>query len=111
MSDTDGGANSPGPNREKPLIEAECAWCGLVTLNIDELGCAVSEGNDRGLCEFVCPFCARVATKSVGLLEIKALVLAGARILVHAPLEFLETKKGAPVSWDDVLDFRLALGL
>lgn len=96
-----------GP-REDSLVEAECAWCGLVTVAIDDLGCIASHADERGLCEFVCPLCARLATKSVSLLEVKTLLIAGARVLPHAPLELLEAKEGDALSWDDVLDFGLA---
>lgn len=96
---------------EDALVEGECAWCGMVTVPIDHLGCIASEADERGLCQFGCPLCGRLATKSVSLLEVKTLLVAGARLLHHAPLELLEPKTGDTVSWDDVLDFGLAFEL
>lgn len=96
---------------EDALVEAECAWCGLVTVSIDDLGCIASLADDHGFCEFVCPLCGRLATKGVSLLVVETLLVAGARPLAHAPLELLEPKKGDALSWDDVLDFRLAFEL
>ncbi len=93
------------------LVEAECAWCGLVTVAIDDLGCSASQADERGLCEFVCPLCERLVTKSVSSLEVKTLLVAGAHVLARAPLELLEPKTGDALSWDDVLDFGLAFEL
>lgn len=93
------------------LVEAECAWCGLVTIVISDLGCVASQADELGLCEFVCPLCGRFVTKSVSLLEVKMLAVAGARLLDQAPLELLEPKTGEALSWDDVLDFALAFEL
>lgn len=100
-----------GGPEEDAFVEAECAWCGLVTVAIDDLGCIASQADERGLCEFVCPLCGRLATKSVSLLEVKTLLVAGARLLTRAPLELLEAKSGPELSWDDVLDFGLAFEL
>lgn len=100
-----------GGSGEAAFVEAECGWCGLVTLPIEDLGCIASQADDRGLCEFVCPLCGRLATKSISLLEVKTLLLGGARLLAQAPLELLESKQGDALSWDDVLDFGLALEL
>ena len=94
---------------ESALVEVDCAWCGLVTLEIGELGCLASDAEERGLCQFMCPLCNRLTMKSVRLLEIKTLIVAGAQVLATAPLELLEPKTGDPLSWDDVLDFTLAL--
>lgn len=90
-------------------MEVDCAWCGLVTVAMRELGCAVSEADGGGLCQFICPLCGRLVTKRLGLLDIRALILAGVSTSQLAPLELLEHKNGDVVSWDDVLDFRLAL--
>ena len=100
-----------GRPREDALVEGECPWCGLVTVAIDDLGCIASQADERGLCQFVCPLCGRLASKSVSLLEVKTLLVAGARLLAHAPLELLEPKTGDAISWDDVLDFGLAFEL
>ncbi len=78
-----------------------------MTVTIHDLGCTASDVDERGLCQFVCPVCGRLATRSVSLLEVKTLIVAGAVALPHAPLELLEPKKGDPISWDDVLDFSL----
>ncbi len=96
---------------EDLVVEVDCPWCGLV--KVDDRGARVCRVGRRGggLCQFVCPLCGRLATKSVSLLEVKTLLVAGAHLLAHAPLELLEPKKGDALSWDDVLDFRLAFEL
>ena len=93
------------------VVEAECTWCGLVTLDIGEIGCLASEADNGGLCEFVCSSCGRIAVRGINLIDVNTLIIAGARPLTHAPLELLEPKTGDPLSWDDVLDFALAFKL
>ena len=93
------------------LVQVSCPFCGPAELAAGALACGVDpEGSSRGLCQFTFPSCARLVF--VGTVEAAANVLLaeGARPFAGpAPFELLETHRGAPVSWDDFLDFHLAL--
>lgn len=104
-----GRARDPFRADHCALVEGACAWCGLVTVAIDQFGCTPSQADGAGLCQFVCPVCSRLNTRGVGLLEIKTLIVAGARFVPTAPLELLEARTGGALTWDEVLDFSLAL--
>lgn len=92
-------------------VHATCRWCGEIQVGLDELRCSARLAEDPGgLCEFRCPVCDRLVLRAVAAEESAMLLEAGARLLGGAiPFELLEERSGPPVSWDDVLDLRLAL--
>lgn len=92
-------------------IRVACPWCGSIGLPPGEVRCAqaVREA-EPGLCEFNCPTCGRLiilpatpagvaAARDVGAAELRGPV----------PRELLEAHGGPTLSWDDVLDLRLAV--
>lgn len=92
-------------------VEAQCRWCGTVTLRTIDLRCAVDPGGEgAGLCEFACPICDRLVFVASTAAGIHALASEGARgITGQAPFEILEPHKGPALSWDELLDLHLAL--
>jgi hypothetical protein len=75
-----------------------------------DVRCEVSEQGSDALCEFACPICRRLILLASAEDRTRALWIAGAgRIAGAVPFEFLERHDGPRISWDDVLDFRLAL--
>ena len=41
-------------------VQAECPWCGMVTLRPKEVRCEADPRTDEALCEINCPVCHRV---------------------------------------------------
>ena len=66
----------------------------------------------RGLCELACPSCSQPILFPAAAEVTKALFEAGAqRVTGAVPFELLETHSGPPLSWRDLLDFKMALEL
>lgn len=93
------------------LVQVSCPFCGPAELRAGALSCGVDpEDSSRGLCQFACPSCARLVFVAKVRAAADVLLVEGARPFAGpAPFELLETHRGAPVSWDDFLDFHLAL--
>ena len=92
-----------------PRVHTRCPWCGLVELLVSELTCSgAGPGEDRGLCQFTCPECSRPVFVAVSPSDVALLWTEGAGEGC-LPLELLEPHSGPPLSWDDLLDFHLAL--
>ena len=86
-------------------VQAECPWCGMVTLRPKEVRCEVDPRTDEALCEINCPVCHRVVyakTTHEGVRIIRAAGAVGIAGLV--PFELLERRSGPPLLWDEVLD-------
>ena len=86
-------------------VQAECPWCGVVTLRPKEVRCEVDPRTDEALCEINCPVCHRVVyakTTHDGVRLIRAAGAVGIQGLV--PFELLERRSGPPLLWDEILD-------
>lgn len=93
------------------LVQVSCPFCGPAELPAGALSCGVDpEDSSRGLCEFACPSCARLVFVATVQGAADVLRAEGARPFAGpAPFELLEAHRGAALSWDDFLDFHLAL--
>lgn len=88
------------------IIKATCPICGDVELTKDEVRFVVSSVADRSFYAFTCPVCLERVTKPAGEQVIKLLTIGGlVPERIDVPAEALEEHLGAPVTWDDVLDF------
>lgn len=91
------------------MVRTRCPWCGRLELLASSLTCSgAGPGQEQGLCEFTCPGCSRSVFVAVPPSDIALLWAVGAGES-RLPLELLEPHSGPPLSWDDLLDFRLAL--
>src|SRR6266487_3948628 len=95
-----------GEKGGSPLeVQAECPWCGMVTLRPKEVRCEADPRTDEALCEIDCPVCHRVVyarTTAEGVKIIRAAGAIGIEGLV--PFELLERHNGPALLWDEVLD-------
>lgn len=91
-------------------LQAECPWCGEVSLEPTDLHCRIEPAGERGLCEFRCPICTRLVLLPATAKNAGALLEAGATSISGlVPFEVTEPHLGPPLSWDDLLDLHLAL--
>lgn len=92
-------------------IKATCPDCGEVEMTPKDVTLSVYENEDvEGFYEFLCPVCEDVVQKPADKHVRTLLEAAHVDIyVIRVPQEFLETKKGAPINHDDLLDFLIAL--
>lgn len=96
---------------ETPQLEAQCPWCGPVTVGPADLRCELHpRGELQGLCEFPCPRCSRLILTPVPPAGVETLHLLGAgRPPGPVPFELLERHAGPPISSDEIIDLHVAL--
>jgi hypothetical protein len=107
MARSGGGRTRPRTLR----VEARCAWCGVVPLDADGLHVHVRREHG-GLLEFRCPTCDRLNLRRLSPGEVAVLSGVGIDPVERpAPFELMELRSGPPLTWDDLLEFHLALSL
>lgn len=92
-------------------VRAECPWCGPLVVEGERFRCEIDTAQpSKGLCELTCPGCSRPILFPTTAAAVRTLLEAGGQHLGGAvPFELLEPHAGAVLSWDDLLDFKLAL--
>ena len=92
-------------------IRATCPSCGDVRLKAADVVVRVCANDNKGSYCFRCPSCGLRVTKSADSRIVDLLASSGVRMDVwHLPSELWEPRPtGAPVSYDDLLDFHLIL--
>lgn len=91
-------------------VQAECPWCGPVSLRPQEVSYAAEPGSDEALCEIACPVCYRVVYAKTTAEGVKIIRAAGARLMAGLiPFELLERHDGPALRWDDALDLLAGL--
>ena len=91
-------------------IRANCPSCGDVQLTADDLTVRVSADDERGSYCFRCPDCQGAVAKEASRRIVDLLVSSGVRMQVwRLPAELSESRVGAPLTPDDLLDFHLLL--
>lgn len=92
-------------------MQVECRFCGEVSVSVASVRCALeSQSTDQGLCELACPICSRTITLRAEAAIVGLLFLEGASTMAGAvPFEVLEPHAGAALSWDEVLDAKVAM--
>lgn len=92
-------------------IKASCPTCGEVEMTENDIILMVSNTTGRSYYEFDCDKCDLQIRKPADNEVISLLVRGGVTATVlDLPAEFLETKTGLRISYDDILDFALKLG-
>lgn len=91
-------------------VQAECPWCGMVTLPPAEVSCATDPSSNEGLCEVTCPKCLRIVYARTTAEGVEIIRAAGAQPIAGlVPLELLERRSGPALDWDELLDLLAAL--
>lgn len=89
---------------------AVCPGCGPMVVPAAELRCELEAAGRQGICELRCPVCSTTVLVPAVAPAVAALWKAGAHHMSGSvPFELLEPHTGPPLSWDEVLDFKLAL--
>jgi hypothetical protein len=91
-------------------VRVVCPGCGPLVVPAAEIRCEVETVGDKGLCELSCPVCSAVLLVRVQAPQVAVMRDGGAGHMTGSiPFELLEPHSGPPLSWDDLLDFKLAL--
>lgn len=94
-------------------IKATCPGCGEVELTAPDITLAVCPTAPRAYYSFECPHCAGTVRKDADD-HIVSLLISGdvEPIVWDIPTEYLERRpEGASLTYDDLLDFALWLGM
>ena len=98
--------------RENPVatIRASCPTCGDVELTSRDVTVRVCTSDNQGSYAFRCPDCDMAVSKLADPKIVDLLVSSGVRLAVwHLPAELSEPREGAPISYDDLLEFHFQL--
>jgi ribosomal protein S27E len=91
-------------------VRVVCPGCGPLVVPAAELRCELEADGARGICEVRCPGCSATLVVPAGPAAVATMRDGGAgRMTGCVPFELLEPHHGPPLSWDDLLDFKLAL--
>jgi len=86
-------------------VQAECPWCGLVTVKPKQVRCALDPEGEAALCQMECPVCLRLIwARTTGEGVVLILNAGGSAITGLVPFELLEKRSGPPLLWDEILD-------
>ena len=91
-------------------IRASCPTCGDVELTTRDVNVQVCSTNNQGSYSFQCPDCRMAVSKPAEARIVDLLVSSGVRLSVwHMPAELDEAREGAPITYDDLLEFHYAI--
>ena len=92
------------------IIRTTCPTCGDVEMTIRDVRVRLCSTTNEGSYAFRCPACRLLVSKTIEPNVVDVLVLAGVRLAVwDMPAELDEPHVGAPVSYDDLLEFHFQL--
>jgi uncharacterized Zn finger protein len=91
-------------------IRASCPTCGDVELTSADVQVLVCTTTNEGSYAFRCPACRVAVAKPAETRVVEVLVSSGVRMSTwELPAELDEIHAGAPITYDDLLDFHFAL--
>jgi hypothetical protein len=91
-------------------VRVVCPGCGPLVVPAADIRCEVEAEGGTGLCELRCPVCSATLLVRAQAAAVETMRDGGAgHITGSVPFELLEPHTGPPLSWDDLLDFKLAL--
>lgn len=87
-------------------IRASCANCGDVQLTTADVTVRMCVSTDEGEYRFECPLCSDLVVRHAEQRTIDLLLAAGVEYVTWSlPAELFETRSGAPITHDDLIDF------
>jgi hypothetical protein len=93
-----------------PIVRATCATCGDVELSVSSVQVQLCVTTSTSTYSFVCPVCQLIVNKEANDTVVESLTKAGAGLVAWSmPAELHEPKVGPRISYDDLLEFHLAL--
>lgn len=91
-------------------IKATCSTCGEVELTAEEVSLVVCSNAELSYYAFDCSGCIQQIRKPADRRVVQLLVAGGVQVTHwQVPEEFLETKAGPALTYDDLLDLALSL--
>lgn len=91
-------------------VRVTCPGCGPLVVPAADVRCELEANGSQGICELRCPICSTTVLAPAAVAAVETMRGAGAgHISGSVPFELLEIHAGPPLSWDDLLDFKLAL--
>ncbi|HVF75781.1 MAG TPA: hypothetical protein VM938_12085 [Acidimicrobiales bacterium] len=91
-------------------IKASCPTCGDVELTTRDVQVRLCSTTNEGSYAFRCPACRMAVAKPAEQRVVDVLVASGVRLSVwQMPAELDEEHSGAPVNYDDLLEFHFEL--
>lgn len=91
-------------------IRASCPTCGDVELTTSDVRVLLCADTNEGSYAFQCPSCRVAVSKPAEPRVVDVLVASGVKLTVwQLPTELNESHAGAPISYDDLLQFHFEL--
>ncbi|HEX2240220.1 MAG TPA: hypothetical protein VHJ82_03645 [Actinomycetota bacterium] len=91
-------------------IKATCPVCGEVKLTADDIVLRMGAPRDNSSYAFSCPSCQQLVEKPADDRIVRLLLSGGVMPSVNEiPAEALEAHYGAPIDYDDLIDFHQLL--
>ena len=91
-------------------IKATCPSCGEVALGAEDILLRIGATRTVNTYGFTCPDCGDFVEKPADDRVVRLLLSGGVvPVPVHVPAEALEIHEGVAFTYDDVLDFHIAL--
>lgn len=92
------------------LIRASCPTCGDVELTTRDVRVLLCSSTYESSYAFQCPSCHLAVAKPAEPRVVDVLLASGIALTVwHMPAELDEPRSGAPISYDDLLEFHFQL--
>lgn len=92
------------------MIRASCPTCGDVELTTRDVRVLLCSTTYESSYAFQCPSCRVAVSKPAEARVVDVLLASGISLSVwHMPAELDEPKNGAPISYDDLLEFHFQL--
>jgi hypothetical protein len=91
-------------------VRVVCPGCGPLVVPAADVRCELEATGHKGICELSCPVCSIMVLVAAEAAAVETMRGGGAgHMSGSVPFELLEPHAGPPLSWDDLLDFKLAL--
>jgi hypothetical protein len=92
------------------IVRATCPTCGDIELGVSKVKVQVCISTAASTYSFLCPDCRLIVNKEANDRVVETLTKAGAEVRAWwLPAELAEPKLGPPISYNDLLEFHLAL--